>query len=52
MNMKIDENGGYSEKLKKNKIRKMLEPFKIEKSKIFPMITILDSDGEINWKFL
>ena len=52
MGIKIDESGGLAFTMKKNKNRKMQEPIKLEKNKIYPMITILNTDGEIHWSFL
>ena len=50
--MKVDPQGSFQISLKKKMVRKQLEPELLERKKIYPMMTLCDSEGKLNWPFL
>ena len=33
-------------------IRRQLEPVKLERNKLYPMMTLCDNEGKLNWAYL
>jgi hypothetical protein len=48
----VDEAGTFQINLKKKSSRKLNEPVKIDREKVYPMMTLVDNNGEIYWDVL